>query len=359
MTDERRLAVLRAIVEDYVATSEPVGSKALADRRTLGVSSATIRNDMAQLEVDGLIAQPHTSAGRIPTDKGYRLFVDQLDTIKPLTIAERRAIAAVMGRTIDFDDALDRAVRALASLTNQVAMVRYPALSSARLQHCELVTIATTRLLLVLITDNGRVEQRVIPSHADITDDDVHTLRDRINNAVVGLNITEVTSALDRLSQQPSDNGALTHSVIDTIRDALSVHREERLVVAGTANLARAGYDIEELQDALAAIEEHVVLLQLLTDMADDKEHGVSVRIGGEHSLHGLSSTSVISSEYSPTDPSAKLGVLGPTRMDYPTTMAAVRAVARYMTRVISDGERNDTKDLLSDSSTTEGKNSR
>ena len=135
MNDDRRARVLRAIVEDYVSTNEPVGSKALVDRHRLGVSSATIRNDMAALEQEGLIAQPHTSAGRIPTDKGYRAFVDRIDEIKPLSAAEKRAVARVLEHPVDVDDVLDRTVRLLSQLTHQVAMVQYPRLSRARVRH--------------------------------------------------------------------------------------------------------------------------------------------------------------------------------------------------------------------------------
>ena len=121
--EDRRLAVLRAIVEDYVQTREPVGSKALAERHALGVSPATIRNDMAALEEEGYIAQPHTSAGRVPTDKGYRLFVDKLTTVKPLSAAEKRAIHTLLDGALDLDDVVDRTVRLLAQLTGQVAVV--------------------------------------------------------------------------------------------------------------------------------------------------------------------------------------------------------------------------------------------
>src|SRR6058998_12263 len=137
MQEDRRLAVLRAIVEDYVATREPVGSKALVERHALGVSPATIRNDMAVLEEEGLIAQPHTSAGRVPTDAGYRLFVDRLAEVKPLSGAEKRAIAAFLDGAVDLDDVLHRAVRALAQLTRNVAVVQYPTLSSSRVRHFE------------------------------------------------------------------------------------------------------------------------------------------------------------------------------------------------------------------------------
>src|SRR5215210_9169599 len=143
MQDDRKLAVLRAIVEDYVSTQEPVGSKALVERHSLGVSPATIRNDMAALEDEGYIAQPHTSAGRIPTDKGYRLFVDKLSSVKPLSPAERRAIQSFLDGAVDLDDVVGRTVRLLAQLTRQVAVVQYPSLTRSSVRHVELVGIST------------------------------------------------------------------------------------------------------------------------------------------------------------------------------------------------------------------------
>src|ERR1700709_890577 len=162
MQEDRRLAVLRAIVEDYVATEEPVGSKALVERHGLGVSPATVRNDMAALEDEGYITQPHTSAGRVPTDKGYRLFVDRLSTVKPMSVAERRAIETFLEGAVDLDDVVRRSVRLLAQLTRQVAVVQYPPLSRSVVRHVEVVAMTSTRLLLVMITDRGRVEQRVV-----------------------------------------------------------------------------------------------------------------------------------------------------------------------------------------------------
>src|SRR5512141_3514579 len=151
MVEDRKLAVLRAIVEDYVSTQEPVGSKSLVDRHRLGVSPATVRNDMAALEEEGFITQPHTSAGRVPTDKGYRLFVDRLSTVKPMSAAEKRAIATILDGAVALDDAVQRSARLLAQLTRQVAVVQYPTLSRSTVRHIELVALAPKRLLVVLI----------------------------------------------------------------------------------------------------------------------------------------------------------------------------------------------------------------
>src|SRR4051812_10510396 len=186
MVEDRKLAVLRAIVQDYVSTQEPVGSKALVDRHQLGVSPATVRNDMAALEEEGFITQPHTSAGRIPTDKGYRLFVDRLSQVKPLTAAERRAIATLLEGATDLDDVVQRSVRLLAQLTRQVAIVQYPTLSRSTVRHVEVVPLGHARVLVVLILSTGRVEQRVVELPGDLGEDRTADLRTRLIRTVVG-----------------------------------------------------------------------------------------------------------------------------------------------------------------------------
>ncbi|HYN74831.1 MAG TPA: heat-inducible transcriptional repressor HrcA, partial [Candidatus Limnocylindria bacterium] len=200
MLDDRKLAVLRAIVEDYVATEEPVGSKALVERHALGVSPATIRNEMAALEEEGYIAQPHTSAGRIPTDKGYRLFVDRLSAVKPLTSAEQRAIHSFLDGSVDLDDVVDRTVRLLAQLTRQVAVVQYPSLSRSKVRHVELLALTPSRIMIVLITTNGRVEQRVVDCPGPVSESLLGDLRSRLNATVTTVPLSEAPEALAELS---------------------------------------------------------------------------------------------------------------------------------------------------------------
>src|SRR6188508_413006 len=196
MVEERKLAVLRAIVEDYVATQEPVGSKSLVERHRLGVSPATVRNDMAALEDEGLITQPHTSAGRIPTDKGYRFFVDRLTNLKPMSPAEKRAIATFLEGAHDLDDVVQRSVRLLAQLTRQVAIVQYPTLARSTVRHVELVPLTSNRLMIVLILSTGRVEQRVLELPVDLPDESLADLRIRINRAAVGKRIVDAAAGL-------------------------------------------------------------------------------------------------------------------------------------------------------------------
>lgn len=338
MQEERRLAVLRAIVEDYVATEEPVGSKSLVERHGLNVSPATIRNDMAALEEEGYLAQPHTSAGRVPTDKGYRLFVDRLSTVKPMSPAERRAIAQFLDGAIDLDDVVHRSVRVLAQLTRQVAVVQYPTLSRSTVRHIELVALTPSRLLLVVILSSGRVEQRLVELDADLAEDDLAALRTRLNLSATGEQIAHAVTALHELVQGEEPAPPATSAVVEALVEAMSDHRsDERVAVGGTANLARFGDSFDTaVRPLLEALEEQVVLLKLLGEATSGG--AITVRIGAEGPFEQLSSTSVVATGYGPDDALASLGIVGPTRMDYPSTMAAVRAVARYVSRILDEG---------------------
>ena len=340
-TDDRRLDVLRAIVEDYVTTRDPVGSKLLAERHHLGVSPATIRNDMAALEDAGLIAQPHTSAGRIPTDKGYRLFVDRLTAVKPLSTPEKRAIEQFLEDAVDLDDVVVRAGRLLAQLTQQVALVQYPSLNRSGLRHVEFVLIGPSRLLVVIITDTGRVEQRTVESSIDLDEEIVANLRARINAAAAGHQVSRLAAALDGVAQDfPADQRSLVGAISQLLSETLAQQSEERIVLAGTSNLARSGMRFgHALRPVLEALEEQVVLMGLLTEMSEDAQ-GIAVRIGAENPFEGLSQTSIVTTGYGGSgeagDSIAMIGSIGPTRMDYPGTIAAVRAVARYVSRILA-----------------------
>jgi heat-inducible transcriptional repressor len=335
--DDRKLDVLRAIVEDYVATQEPVGSKALVDRHHLGVSPATIRNDMAVLEEEGYIAQPHTSAGRVPTDKGYRLFVDRLSTVKPLSPAERRAIQTFLDGAVDLDDVVTRTVRLLAQLTRQVAVVQYPSLTRSTVRHVELVPLSTSRVLLVLITDTGRVEQRIVELPGDTDEALLGDLRARLGHVVAGLDISAVATRVETLADSfsPTDRQVVS-AVVATLLETLVDRTDERLAVAGTANLARYGQGFDQgLEPLLEALEEHVLLLRLLGEATSPST--LTVRIGQENAPAGLSAASIVTTGYGPGERAlASMGVVGPTRMDYPGTIAAVGAVARYVSQILA-----------------------
>ena len=374
MNRERRIAVLGAIVQDYVQTSEPVGSKALLDRHQLGVSAATIRNDMAALEDEGLIVAPHTSAGRVPTDAGYRMFVDRLSQIKPMSRAEQAAIAQYLSNALDLDDVVDRTVRLLASLTRQVAVMQYPSLSRSSVRHIELVPLGGARVMFVLIATSGRVEQRVLDTGHDLDAPGgaafVARLRDEINGRTAGQLLAAAAAALQALPDvfEPAQRDAVRAVVaaelyvpehlrplyIEIAEDFTEALQPEGILEKDAcrqlcdnrfqmervrilqANLARTPADFPlTLEPVLEALEQHVVLLRLLSVGAP--RSNLAVRIGQENPYTELQSTSMVSTTYGPgSDIVGGIGVVGPTRMDYPTSMAAVRTVAAYVSTILA-----------------------
>lgn len=338
MSDTRRLQVLRAIVEDYVHSHEPVGSKALVDRHNLQVSPATIRNDMAHLEADGLIEAPHTSAGRIPTDRGYRLFVDRISEIRPLSPAEQRAMDALVEAADDYEAMLEQTVRLLAMLTNQVAVLQHPQHSTARIRHVEVLSMGRQKVLVVVILSSGKVEQRMVTLAEGLEEESLHVIGRQLVAQLHNRSATALPLPVDRLigSVEPVLQPAMA-VVAQTVAAILESGRVDRIIMAGTANLARSDQDLgPSLGPVLEALEEQVVLLRLLEEMKQD-ERGLSVRIGHETSHDSLAGTAVVAAEYG-ADDGAQLGVVGPTRMDYGSTMSAVRAMARYLSRILSEG---------------------
>jgi heat-inducible transcriptional repressor len=295
---------------------------------------------MAVLEAEGYIVQPHTSSGRVPTEKGYREFVDRIHDVKPLSSPERRAILSFLESGVDLDDVLRRAVRLLAQLTRQVAVVQYPTLSASTVRHLEVVALTPARLLMVVITDSGRVDQRIVELGDTIDEHQVGQLRDLLGKALDGKKLSAASVAVADLASQLNSAGSLGDAVgrsATVLLESLVEHTEERLLMGGTANLTRNTADFGgSLRSVLEALEEQVVVLRLLA--AQQEAGRVTVRIGHETEAEQMVGTSVITSAYgSAGTVFGGMGVVGPTRMDYPGTMANVAAVAMYIGEVLGN----------------------
>ena len=380
MTQSRRMLVLRAVVEDYIRSQEPVGSATLTRDHDLGVSSATIRNDMAALEDEGYLIQPHTSAGRIPTEKGYRYFVDRLATVVPLSEAQRRGINSFLSGSVNLQDTLQRAARLLAQITGQVAVVAAPSLSKSTLRHIEIVPVSINTLLAVVITDTGRVAQHILnvaelPGSATLTH-----LTNEINTQCAGDSLTRTADYARQMGARKEYRpiNALVEALARAFDGMADDERAGELYMAGTSRLAhqRTVADLAPLFDAL---EEQVVLMKLMSSLSETTQSdGVGVAIGSETHTPGLLHASVVTSGYGRTstsntddagnglnasgqssgngtdrdsdkdtpqtgEPVAFVGSSGPTHMDYAATMAAVRAVARYLTAFLAHDEGQST----------------
>jgi heat-inducible transcriptional repressor len=275
----------------------------------------------------------------VPTDRGYRLFVDKLSRIKPLSPAERRAIERFLIGVVDLDDVVHRTVRLLAQLTRQVAVVQYPSLSRSKVRHLELVPISTTRLMLVMIADTGRVEQRLVELPEPMPEADVVRLRGEINDKLGGQRLADTPPLVQDLVEGVENVLRPAMAVLATVLLETLVERgEERIALAGTANLTRGGIlDFQgSLRPILEALEEEVVLLKLIGS-SEPEPRVTRVLIGDENEIEHLRATSVVSTGYGPGGTVVGgMGVLGPTRMDYPGNIATVSAVARYVGEILA-----------------------
>lgn len=337
--DERKGAILKAIVRGYVRHGEPVGSKRLAGETDLGVSAATIRTDMAALEEAGFITQPHTSAGRVPTDKGYRYFVDTLAGTATLTTEQRAALEQVLLGSSDLDELLRRASGVLSRLTRFAALVVAPRLDRSRVRHVELVWLAPTNILAVIIADTGRVEKRMLALDVPVAEHDVGRARHAVNDAVAGLPLVHAADVVAGVAAgAPREMRSIIESVGDALADTLGTPQYEQVVVGGTANIVGAGYfgGIDEVRQVYEALEEQVLVLQLLREALDADDP--AVRIGGELPIVELAACSIVAASYDAVGGAeGSLGVLGPTRMDYPRTLAAVQAVASSVEKALGE----------------------
>jgi heat-inducible transcriptional repressor len=339
--DERKARLLRAVVHEFIHTAEPVGSKSLTERYSLGVSPATIRNELAALEEQGYLSHPHTSAGRVPTDRGYRYYVDALSGVGDLARAQEEAIARYFEGTADLEETLQRTSMLLSSLTHYAAMVAPPALDRSRLRHVELVGIGRHVVMVVLIVDTGRVEKRLVETTGELAPEDLEDLRRLLNERLAGERLIQAELRLDAVREElPPGRHELFAAVSAAIGQVLGDQTLERVWVGGQANLAGPGaFDgLETVHRVYEALEQQVLLLRLLqATLGKDR---VSVVIGSENPIEGMEACSLVTSAYLAGDAVGSIGVLGPTRMDYLRAMAAVQAVARYLGDVFDDGRR-------------------
>jgi heat-inducible transcriptional repressor len=338
--DERKRAVLRAVVTEFVATGQPVGSAHVVEVAGLDVSAATVRSDMGALEELGLIAQPHTSAGRVPTDHGYRWFVDDLSASPRVAGPEREVIEELLGSARDVDDLLARTTTVLSQLTRLVSLVISPAIATSRLRLVELVALNQHSALLLLVADTGRVEKHVVELPAGTDERDLDRVRLMLADRLVGRRFSDVTPTLATLADDaPADLRAIVRAVGADIAGDVREERVHQVYVGGQAALAGdVSLQRDDLSRLLQLIEERDTLAKLLDDAAGGpvEDGGPSVRIGQENPIADLRAASLVAQRYQLVS-AGSLGVLGPTRMDYGSVLAAVREVSTQLQRTLSE----------------------
>ena len=336
MIPQRSLEVLRAIVEDYVQTNQPVGSKSLLDRHPLGVSAATIRNDMALLEEEELIVAPHTSSGRIPTDKGYRLFVEQIREMSSISKPEKKAIESFLNDQLSLEELLQQSAKTLSQLTNSLALISYPSFGGSYIRHIELIPINETRVLVMLISSSGQIQQHVAILEESISDELLQDIRGRLNGQLSGQPLAEVSKRGEELLQELSRSAQQqTKPISDTLQSLVDENLQEKVAVSGAANLVRSEADFDGFAPLLEMMEEQVALLKLLRE-TELEQDGLGITIGSENTQQGLTGASLLIGEYGDNENSARVGILGPTRMNYRGNIASLRAVARYLSKSLN-----------------------
>lgn len=323
----RQSAVLNAVVEEYIRTGEPVGSKTIVGRYRLGVSSASVRNDMAQLEDLLYLNQPHTSAGRIPTDRGYRYFVDTLENPVRLRAADRSIPREIAGTEGTLDDLLQRATDVVSRVTHYAAAVLAPRLSPARLRRIELVGLASRKVLVVVVTDSGRVEQGMATLDRDVAPAELERVGRDLNHDLYDARLADAHRLVaTRAAESPARERALLAGVAESLKETLGA--SDRVYVGGAAHLAeQETFRRETLHHLYEVLERQSAMLGLL---AEALAGPVSVKIGAEIGMPEMQECSIVAAPYAVGgDALGTIGIIGPTRMDYARAMAIAGAVAR------------------------------
>ena len=332
MLDERKTAILRAVVQEYIETAQPVGSTHIANAPGVKVSSATVRNEMAVLEQEGFLIQPHTSAGRIPTDKGYRFFVDHLAQPGLLEEARRVQIGEFFART---HGALGRMLhdtsRLLSDLTNYASVVMGPAAEAAQVRSIQLVGLSARVAMVVVVLSNGKVENNTIEAVDEISDA-------RLGAATVFLQQHLSGRSLAAFGSIPASGDVELDALIALAREATESNSDggEPVYVGGASSMAGAFDAVEVVRQVLNTLEQQFVVVSLLKDVLD---RGLSVAIGNEHGVEPLLTCSVV---VAPVQVDGEhlgtIGVLGPTRMNYPQALAAVEVVSDQLGKRLVEG---------------------
>src|SRR2546423_3038055 len=334
--DERKAAILRAIVEQYVETAQPVGSQTVTQTTGLGVSAATVRNEMSLLERDGYITQPHTSAGRVPTDRGYRYYVDQLAGAAQLAAPERRKIAEFFtSATMAMDELLSETSHLLARVTAHAAVIMGPESQAVVVRAAHLVQLQARVLIVVVVLSNGSVAKEVVYLDDDVNEDDVAAASARLSQHLDGRRLIDLVVAL------PDARGAdradpPVRASCEAIRAHVEQHQSEPLYVGGASRLAAEHDAFVTTSPArlLELLEQHAVLGTLLRELLGP---GLTVRIGSENERADLLECSLVLAPYLVEgEVAGTVGVLGPTRMDYRKAQAAVVTVSHQLGRQLS-----------------------
>ncbi|MCI8402299.1 MAG: heat-inducible transcription repressor HrcA [Lachnospiraceae bacterium] len=328
--DDRKVKILNAIIQNYQETGEPVGSRTISKYTDLNLSSATIRNEMADLEEMGLIVQPHTSAGRIPTDQGYRLYVDHLMEEKTREVAEMKDF--MVQRVDRLEQLLKQVARFLATNTNYATLISGPSVTRSKVKFLQLSRMAGEKLLVTVVVDGNIVKNTILDMERSMTDDDILSLAFNLNNTLNGLSMSEINLGLiTKLKEAAGPNADVVEKVLEAVADAISMEGEVPIYTSGATNIFK--YPELTADDTasqiIGTLEEKQQLSHLLTAALNDEEkQGIQIYIGGETSVQAMKDCSVVTATYELEDGlQGTIGIVGPKRMDYDKVVSVLKNV--------------------------------
>lgn len=323
--DERKVKILDAIIRNYLATGEPVGSRTISKYTDLNLSSATIRNEMADLEEMGYIVQPHTSAGRIPSDKGYRLYVDHLMEEKDREISEMKDF--VIEKTEKMEKVLKQAAKLLASNTNYATLVSAPAYSKNKIKFIQLSAVSNTQLLAVIVMNSNVVKNQMIDISESLDNETVLKLNILLNTSLNGLSLDEINlGTIALLKEQAGIHSEIVSHVLDTLVQTISETEDLQIYTSGATNILKYPElsDSDSVSSLLSTFEEKEELQSLVTESLSDNENetGIQVYIGNETPVQTMKDCSVVTAVYDLGEGvKGTIGIIGPKRMDYEKVM--------------------------------------
>ncbi|MBA4251124.1 MAG: heat-inducible transcription repressor HrcA [Chlorobiaceae bacterium] len=339
--NDREKSILRYVVQHFILTASPVGSRNITKKYDIDLSPATVRNIMSDLEDYGYINHPHTSAGRVPTDKGYRLYVNELMEVEKINSEERRLIDAQIDISAEREEILGLASKILSNVTNQIACVLYPNFDSGLLEKIQLIQLSTTRILVVITIQNGLVKTITLEMSAEVKEERLHFVQSILNERLNGLKLSEIRATLkERLKDLSEANDTIVTLFLNS-QDKIfkDIKSEDRLVLAGTKNLIKQPeFDkADKIQNIVELMEDKDIIIHLFEDTMNSSKmnENISITIGSESKIDRLEDYSLISKEYRMGDLVGMLGIIGPKRMDYQKIIAIVDYVSKTLSNYV------------------------
>jgi heat-inducible transcriptional repressor len=341
MLDERKVKILSAVIDDYIATAEPIGSRTIARKYHIGISPATIRNEMADLEELGYLSQPHTSAGRVPSNKGYRFYVDFLMPAKKLTQNEQFVIKKLFkGRIKELEDLVEEAAKVISKLTSYTAIILGPQIETSRLKHIQITRIEQGKGLILIVTNYGTISHHIIEIPFNLTESDLTRLSNALNDNLAGKTFSEITSELmDSIKNEMIEYDEVLNILLDILLESLDDNSDSaKVITAGSSKMLEFPEfrDMDKAINFLALLEQSNLINKVLRDA--HKQDAMTITIGTENPCSEFQELSIITTSFNIEEKNLGVcGIMGPTRMEYSKVVTVIEKVTDYLNKTISN----------------------